>query len=64
MFAALAEAAKRRGSLLSDKLVKQVVEVASSNDNMTIREAASQTLGALSVEGAPASTIIRSQYQG
>ncbi len=64
MFAALAEAAKRRGNLLSPPLVQQLVTVAAGDPNMTLREAASAALGALSVSGEPASQIIRDQYQG
>lgn len=64
MFAALADAAKRRGSLLGDEMVNEIVEMAESHENMRLREAASQALGALSVPGAPASEIIRNQYSG
>jgi CheY-like chemotaxis protein len=64
MFAALAEAAKRRGNLLPSDLVQAVVAIAASEPNMILREAASQALGALNVPGEPASEIIRSQYQG
>ncbi|MCK4343461.1 MAG: hypothetical protein KAY37_17240 [Phycisphaerae bacterium] len=64
MFAALAEAAKRRGNLLDNDLVQKIVEIAEGDENMTIREAASRTLGALNVPGAPASEIIRNQYGG
>ncbi len=64
MFAALAEAAKRRGNLLGEDIVKKIVTIAESDENMTIREAASRTLGALNVPGAPASEIIRNQYRG
>ena len=64
MFAALADAAKRKGNLLNEELVKAVVAVAQKETNMTIREAASQALGALNVPGEPASQIIRDQYRG
>jgi tetratricopeptide (TPR) repeat protein len=64
MFTALAEAAKRRGNLLAADTLKQVISIAESDANMTIREAASRTLGALNVPGAPASQIIRNQYRG
>jgi CheY-like chemotaxis protein len=64
MFTALAEAAKRRGNLLGAAALQQVVTNAESDANMTIREAASRTLGALNVPGAPASQIIRNQYGG
>jgi HEAT repeat protein len=64
MFAALAEAAKRRGNLLGPDVTKQIVAIAEADPNMTIREAASSTLGAMNVPGEPASTIVRNQYRG
>jgi len=64
MFTALAEAAKRRGNLLSAAVSNQIVAIAESDPNMTIREAASRTLGALNLPGEPASKIVRDQYRG
>lgn len=64
MFSALAEAAKRRGNLLGTDVIKEVVAIAERDEDMTIREAASRTLGALNVPGPPASEIIRNQYRG
>lgn len=64
MYTALAEAAKRRGNLLGTDVIKKVVAIAERDENMTIREAASRTLGALNVPGPPASEIIRNQYGG
>ena len=64
MFTALAEAAKHRGNHLPDDLVQQLITVAESDENMVIRTAASQTLGALNLPGNPASVIIRNQYDG
>jgi hypothetical protein len=64
MFAALADAAKHHGSQLSESLVKMVIAVAESHENMVIRTAASQALGALNLPGNPASEIIRNQYDG
>jgi HEAT repeat protein len=64
MFAALAEAAKRRGNLLPADVTQQIVKLAESEPNMTLRQAASQALGALNLPGEPASTIIRNQYRG
>ena len=64
MFAALANAAKRRGNYLSDELVQQLITVTESEENMVIRTAASQALGALNLPGNPASVIIRNQYGG
>jgi tetratricopeptide (TPR) repeat protein len=64
MFTALAEAAKRRGNLLGPDFTQPIVAIAESDPNMTIREAASVTLGALNLPGEPASKIVRDQYQG
>jgi len=64
MFTALAEAAKRRGNLLGEELVQSINTLAEKDENMTIREAASRTLGALNLPSAPASAIIRNQYRG
>ena len=64
MFAALAEAAKHRGNHLPDDLVQELTTIAESDENMVIRTAASQTLGALNLPGNPASVIIRNQHDG
>jgi HEAT repeat protein len=64
MFAALAEAAKHRGNHLPDEVVQELITIAESDENMVIRTAASQTLGALNLPGNPASVIIRNQYGG
>ena len=64
MFAAWAEAAKHHGNLVSDSLVSDLITIAESDPNMTIRTAAAQTLGALNLPGNPASVIIRNQYGG
>ncbi|MFQ5806436.1 MAG: hypothetical protein ACE5I3_08300 [Phycisphaerae bacterium] len=64
MFAALADAAKRRGNHLPDDTVQQLIAIAESDENMVIRTAASQTLGALNLPSNPASVIIRNQYGG
>lgn len=64
MFAALTEAAKRRGNLLGDDAVRRIITIVESEPNMTLREAASASLGALNVPGEPASTLIRNQYRG
>jgi HEAT repeat protein len=64
MFAALADAAKRHGNQLPEDLVQQLIAIAESDENMVIRTAASQTLGALNLPGNPASAIIRNQYGG
>lgn len=64
MFAALAEAAKRRGPQLGGEVLAQVVNVAASAESLPLREAASQALGALNIRGPEASEIIRLQYRG
>jgi HEAT repeat protein len=64
MFEALAEAAKARGNHLGSQSVQRIIAIAESEANMVIREAASQTLGALNLSGNPASVIIRNQYGG
>jgi HEAT repeat protein len=64
MFAALASAAKRRGNHLPDESVEQLIKIAESDENMAIRTAASQALGALNLPSNPASVIIRNQYGG
>ena len=64
MFEALAASAKRNGSLLDSDLVTALTTIAEADENMTIREAASQTLGALNLPSNPASLIIRNTYGG
>lgn len=64
MFSALASAAKRRGNHLPEDTVQQLIIMAESDEDMVIRTAASQTLGALNLPGNPASAIIRNQYGG
>ncbi len=64
MFGALAEAAKRNGALLDPAHVDALIKIAESDENMVIRTAASQALGALNLPGNPASQIIRNTYGG
>lgn len=64
MFAALAEAAKRRGNHLSDAQVQRLIKIVESDANLELRESASRALGALNLPGNPASTIVRNQYGG
>jgi hypothetical protein len=64
MFEALAEAAKRSGNLLPADMVDEILELAEGAEDLALRQAASQALGALNVEGSPASAIIRNQYRG
>jgi len=64
MFGALAESAKRNGSLLDDDAVNAIITIVQTDENDVLRTAASQALGALNLPGDPASQIIRNQYQG
>ncbi len=64
MFAALAEAARRSGNHLPEESIEQLIRIVESEQNMAIRTAASQALGALDLPGNPASVIIRNQYGG
>jgi HEAT repeat protein len=64
MFAALADAAKHRGNHLPEETVQRLTTIAESDENMVIRTAASQALGALNLPANPASVIIRNQYRG
>jgi hypothetical protein len=64
MFAALADGAKRFGNRLGEEIVRRLIAAAESHENLTIRTAASQALGALNLPGNPASVIIRNQYRG
>jgi hypothetical protein len=59
MFTALAESAKRQGNLLKEDRVTQLVTFVQKDENMTLRTAASQALGALNLPATPASQIIR-----
>jgi len=63
-FNALAESAKRFGNLLSPELVAQVVNAAKDAPDLTMRTAASQSLGALNLQTDEASEIIRSHHVG
>ena len=63
-FTALAESAKINGSLLSDTLLSQLVEVSAEEPNLTLRTAASRALGALNLTDNQASEIIRKYYRG
>ena len=64
MFAALAEAAKHRGNNLGADSVNRIVAIAERDENLVIRTAASQTLGALNLGAGKGSEIIRNQYGG
>lgn len=64
MFTALAEAAKRSGSLLPAEQIERLAKIVESDANMAIRTAASKALGALNLPASPASVIIRNLYRG
>lgn len=63
-FDALAESAKRFGNMLATDQVGQVVSVAKDAEDLTLRTAASQALGALNLQIDEASEIIRSHHTG
>lgn len=63
-FGSLAESAKNNGNLLEAHQVTRLVEIARHDDNLTIRTAASESLGALNLATDDASQIIRSYYGG
>ena len=59
-FASLAESAKNNGHLLEDSHVTGLVRLAQEEDDLVIRTAASQALGAINLATPKASEIIRS----
>jgi HEAT repeat protein len=63
-FNAVAESAKRFGNLLTPDLVTQVVTAAMTTEDLIMRTAASQALGALNLRIGEASEIIRSHHAG
>ncbi len=63
-FDALAESAKRHGNLLGPAQVSGVVQAALETEDLTMRTAASQALGALNLKENEASEIIRSYHRG
>ena len=63
-FHSLADSAKRNGNLLSSDEIASIVEIAGGEDDLTLRTAASQALGALNIATNKASEIIRSYHQG
>lgn len=63
-FDALAESAKRFGNRLTPDLVAQVVSAAKGGEDLAMRTAASQALGALNLQTGEASEIIRSHHVG
>jgi len=63
-FSALAESAKRTGNMLEARQIADLVTFARDEANLTLREAASRTLGALNLASNKASEIIRKYYGG
>ena len=63
-FHSLADSAKQNGNLLSGDEIASIVEIARDEDDLTLRTAASQALGALNIATNKASEIIRSYHQG
>jgi hypothetical protein len=63
-FNALAESAKRFGNQLAPEQVTQVVSAAKETEDLVMRAAASQALGALNLQVGEASEIIRSHHRG
>ena len=64
LFGILAESGRRTGLHLPSAMVQDLVELVESADDMAIRQAASQAMGALNFPGNPASVIIRNQSRG
>jgi len=63
-FASLAESAKNFANLLEPAQIKELVRLAREEENLTLRTAASQALGALNIADNQASEILRSYYRG
>jgi len=63
-FNSLAESAKNNGHLLEDEQVARLVEIARDDDDLVIRTAASEALGAINLRTNRASEIIRKYYNG
>ncbi len=64
VFASTSRSAKMHGSMLDEGQISRLVEIAHHDENLVIRTAASQTLGAVNLATSKASTIIRSYYGG
>jgi CheY-like chemotaxis protein len=64
MFDALARAAKHCGNHLGQDTIDALIKVAEKDENLVIRTAASQALGALNLPTNKGSEIIRNQYGG
>ena len=63
-FGSLAESAKNNGNLLEEGQVSALVTIAKEDADLTIRTAASQTIGAVNLSNNKASEIIRTYYGG
>ncbi|MDX2200522.1 MAG: HEAT repeat domain-containing protein [Phycisphaerae bacterium] len=64
LFDALAAAGRANGTKLSSGMLAKLVETASKDATVTMREAASRALGAANTSGNTASEIIRAQHRG
>jgi hypothetical protein len=65
MFGSLAESARRNGNLLGDsELIGKLIDFTLKEQNLVLRAAASQALGALDLPSNKASEIIRAQHRG
>ncbi len=64
VFGSLAESAKNNGNLLEEAQVATLVTIAKEDADLTIRTAASQTLGAINLSNNKASEIIRTYHGG
>ncbi len=63
-FNSLAESGKRNGLLLEEGEVDALVTIARDDADLTIRTAASESLGAINIQSNQASSIIRSYHGG
>lgn len=62
-FDSLAESAKNHGNLLEENQITELVRIAREDSDLTIRTAASQTLGAINLANNKASEILRSYHR-
>ncbi len=63
-FNSLAESAQNNGNLLEENQILRLVEIARDDEDLVIRTAASQALGAINLKSSKASEIIRKYYGG
>lgn len=63
-FASLAESAKVNGNLLSEVQTDQLITMAINEENLVLRTAASQALGALNVPSNKAAPVIQKYHRG